>query len=171
MKVFDVIVEFNTLVDSQRYIYFERLHDIIVKARQAYQDLIRCDMNSAQIFQLDSESVEKVFHNLDVETDSLNENNFMIEVLFVVAESVEFELEFSLLISRAQSAKRTKKKKRERKLKENKFDNLLRLLNVHADLHLVDNAREYVTIMNVNVLAEEMKHMFVCLFTLLQMLK
>ena len=171
VKVFDVIVEFNTLVDSQRYIYFERLHDIIVKARQAYQDLIRCDMNSAQIFQLDSESVEKVFHNLDVETDSLNENNFMIEVLFVVAESVEFELEFSLLISRAQSAKRTKKKKRERKLKENKFDNLLRLLNVHADLHLVDNAREYVTIMNVNVLAEEMKHMFVCLFTLLQMLK
>ena len=171
VKIFDVIVEFNILIDSQKHIYFEKLHDVIVKIRQAYQNFIRCDMNFAQIFQFDSKFVENFFHNFDVETNFLNENNVMIEMLFVVAKSVEFEFEFSFLISRAQSAKRTEKKKRKRKFKENKFENLFRLFNVHVDFHFVDNAKEYVTIMNVNVLIEKMKHMLIYLFTLIQMLK
>jgi hypothetical protein len=53
--------------------------------------------------------------------------------------------------------RRTKKKKKRRN-RQAKLSKLLNLPNVHAGLHLAENAREYATIMNCNVLAGELKH-------------
>ena len=50
--------------------------------------------------------------------------------------------------------------RRERKFKDDKYKKLLTLSNVHVDLHLAAMTREYETIMNLNVLAEELKHKY-----------
>lgn len=44
--------------------------------------------------------------------------------------------------------------------KNNKFKKLLNFSNVHVDFHLTNNAREYETIMNCNVLIEKFKHKY-----------
>ena len=50
--------------------------------------------------------------------------------------------------------------RRERKFKDDKYKKLLTLSNVYAGLHLVAMAREYGTIMNLSVLAGELKHKY-----------
>ena len=50
-------------------------------------------------------------------------------------------------------------KKRDRKSKASKYEKLLTLLNVHVDLYFTKMIKEYMIIMNLNVLFFEMKHM------------
>ena len=96
----------------------------------------------------------KSFHN-----ENFENNNFMTNVLIVAANSdIDENLDFSAVSFKSRLS--LSKKTRNRKLKINKFDNFLRFLNVHVDLHLSNNVREYETVMNVNVLVEKMKHMF-----------
>ena len=50
--------------------------------------------------------------------------------------------------------------RRGRKSKDDKYKKLLTLPNVHAGLHLAAMTREYETVMNLSVLAEELKHKY-----------
>ena len=50
------------------------------------------------------------------------------------------------------------KKRRNQKSKINKFDNFFNFSNVHVNLHLMNNAHQYEKIMNMNVFANEKKH-------------
>ena len=67
--------------------------------------------------------------------------------------------DMSFLLIQSQTRKRVKQKKRRSSRK--KFERLLTLSNVHAELHLTNIAREYATVMNLSVLTEKMKHMWV----------
>ena len=49
-------------------------------------------------------------------------------------------------------------KKRDRESKISKYEKLLTLLNVHADLYFAKIIKEYMIIMNLNVLFFEIKH-------------
>ena len=51
-----------------------------------------------------------------------------------------------------------KGKSKRRKPRDTKYQKLLSFPNIHAGLHLAENAREYATVMNSNVLAGELKH-------------
>ena len=133
---------------------------------------------SVTVFSINEEDVsEKDFLENVVEKDFLSHDkidaeesevkvNVMEKVLSVAAVNFDFvdsKLNFALVISAFEpvqsKAKIKQKSKRGRKSKDDKFAALLSLLNVHIDLHLADNAREYATIMNFNVFAEKMKHM------------
>ena len=48
-----------------------------------------------------------------------------------------------------------------RRSRDKKFEKLLKLLNIHIGLHLVDNVREYITVMNSNILAGELKYKYI----------
>ena len=182
VKAFDIIAHSNTLMNSQRYTYSSRLHEMVMKTRKVYQNFIKCVMSKNQrisvtIFSLNQEDAsEKDFlekiaeegflrHDRTVVERSELEVNVMKKVLFVVvnSDSANSKLDFTSVISAfervASKAKIKRKGKRDRKSKEDKFVALLSLSNVHIDLHLADNAREYATIMNSNVLVGEMKHM------------
>ena len=51
------------------------------------------------------------------------------------------------------------KKTKNKRAKDNKFRKLLSLSNIHAGLYLADNVMEYsITVINCNVLIEELKH-------------
>ena len=96
----------------------------------------------------------KSFHNEDFEN-----NNFMIDVLIVATNfNINENLTFSTILFKFRLS--LSKKTKNRKLIINKFDNFFRFFNIHVDLHLTNNVCEYETIMNVNVLAEKIKHMF-----------
>jgi len=43
---------------------------------------------------------------------------------------------------------------------QSEYDRILSLLNVHAGLYLVNNAQDYATVMNCNVLTEKLKHKY-----------
>ena len=100
----------------------------------------------------------KNFHN-----ENFENNNFIIDVLIVATNiDIDENLNFSAISFKFRLS--LSKKTKNRKFKINKFDNFLRFFNVHVDLHLTNNAREYETIMNINVFVEKMKHMFNILF-------
>ena len=182
VKVFDIIAHSNTLMNSQLYTYSSRLHEMMMKTRKIYQNLIKCVMSKNQrisviIFSFNQEDVfEKDFLENVAEKDFLKHDrtavekselkiNVMKKVLFVVVnfDFANSKLDFTSVISAfervASKAKIKRKSKRDRKSKKDKFVALLSFFNVHIDLHLVDNVREYATIMNFNVLVEKMKHM------------
>ena len=56
------------------------------------------------------------------------------------------------------------KGKDKRKVKNNKFEKFLKLFNIHANLHFANNVKKYATMMNLNVLTEELKHKLFTLF-------
>ena len=60
---------------------------------------------------------------------------------------------------RAQIQKFFAKKKKNKKHKKNKYKKFFALFNVYVDLHLTNITREYIIMMNLNVLLYEMKHM------------
>ena len=177
VKAFELIVKVNTMMKNQKYTHFSKLHKMILIAKKTYQEIIRCDMKFEIILSkrtknafvenfIDDDFVKdihkseiaiataKSFHN-----ENLENNNFMIDILIVAANfDTNENLNFSAISFRFRLS--LLKKTRNRKFKINKFDNFLRFFNVHVDLHLTDNVREYETIMNVNVFVEKMKHMF-----------
>ena len=150
IKVFDIIAKINTLVESQRYTYSKKLHENILIDRKVYQQFIECAIQS-EVF--DDHS-----HIVNQETE--NDENDVLEKVFSDAvlnvDSNELKNDVLLLQSRAPTKSFAAKKNR--KLKDDKYKKLFALFNVHADLHFVDMTREYVTVINVNVLSYEMKH-------------
>ena len=48
IKIFEIIIKINTLMRNQRYIYVEKLYEVILIDRQAYQNLIQCVINFAK---------------------------------------------------------------------------------------------------------------------------
>ena len=60
IKTFDVIIFINTLINNQRYIYHDRLRQIIIKDRQSYQNLIFCVINVVEDFDNDKRSDENI---------------------------------------------------------------------------------------------------------------
>ena len=79
----------------------------------------------------------------------------------IADDSHNFEEEILLIQGRMkkQAKPMTIKKRKDRKSKTGKYNKLLTLFNVHADLHLVEMIKKYIIIMNLNVLFFEMKHM------------
>ena len=69
------------------------------------------------------------------------------------------ELKNDVLLLRNRASAKPFAIKRNRKFKNDKYKKFFAFFNVHVDLHFVDITREYVTVINVNVLLYEMKHM------------
>ena len=177
VKAFELIAQVNIMMRNQKYTHFIKLHKMMLTTKKIYQDIIRCDMKFEIILSkktkktfvenfIDDDFV-KNFHKSKVVTataknfhnENFENNNFMTNVLIVAANSdIDENLNFSTISFRFRLS--LSKKTKNRKFKINKFDNFFRFFNVHVDLHLSNNAREYETIMNVNVLVEKMKHMF-----------
>ena len=174
VQILKMIAYSNTLIENQRYISFHQLHNVVLRIRKVYQDLIRCDMMSKKIFFISTIIVEENQKIDNFANDDENENaknnlilfvdetnhNHMTKILQIVVD-FDFDFDFSSF-SFSQftvASQRKKKKKRDRKFKTNKFENFLNLLNVHFDFHFVDNVREFKTIINFNVLIEKFKHM------------
>ena len=91
--------------------------------------------------------------------------NIMNEMLFVIVNFVfVFELNFVFMISRFQflftifKMKTKNKNKRDRKSKINKFVVFFVFSNVYINFYLIDNAREFATIINFNVFVKKIKH-------------
>ena len=91
------------------------------------------------------------------ESDDMNElNNDNVEEILMITisaaeKSSENDMENQVL--------KNKDKIKKRKSSTNKYQKLLLLFNLHADLHLNKMIREYAIVMNLNVLSKEMKHM------------
>ena len=174
VQALGVIAYSNTLIGSQRYTSPDQLHRVVLRARKAYQDLIRCGMVSGEAFPIPTATAEEdqeVDNPADEDDNEDTEgnpilsagganHNHMAEILQAAVDS-ESDLDFPPLPPPQPTAvpQRKKKGKRGRKPKTDKFENLLNLPNVHSGLHFADNAREFGTVMNSNVLAGELKHM------------
>ena len=163
IKVFDVIANANILIESQRYIDHLMLRQIVLQDRQAYQDLIRCAIESVKSFDRIQKDHENQNENLsDVNSltnnDSHQDEDLLTNILSNV-ESMKDSKDMNFLLISSQTRKRVKQKRRRSSRK--KFEKLLTLSNVHAELHLIDMTREYATVMNLSVLTEEMKYMWV----------
>ena len=182
VKLFDIIVHSNILMNNQQYTYFFRLHEMMMKTRKIYQNFIKCVMSKNQrisviIFSFNQENAfEKDFLEEIAKKDFLKHDKIVVEKfelkinvmkkMFFVVVNFDFansKLDFtSMIFAFERIASKTKikrKSKRDRKSKENKFVVFFSFFNVHINFHLVDNVREYVTILNFNVLVEKMKHM------------
>lgn len=124
VRAFGLIALSNTLVGSQRYTEPGSLHQHVLDARRAYQELITCASPAAEGFgnRVDDENSES--------SDDDDDDEAILD------------------------------KGRKPKPLGSKFVKLLKLPNVHAGLHLAENAREYATVMNSNVLAGELKHKY-----------
>lgn len=53
-----------------------------------------------------------------------------------------------------------KKALKQENKKQSKLKKLFELLNIHVNLYFADNAQKYETVMNCNVLTEELKHKY-----------
>lgn len=155
-----IIVESNTLVDSQRYTESEEIHDRLIRGRQCFQMLVR-SAHQAQDGETEDNvetqglgdphqpllpGSEEIIDEVIVEEIDENEN-----------ENDEEEEEEPLAASVSFSVHRKRRRERQRSAKT-KLQKLLGLPNVHAELHIAEMARKYATIMNCNVLVEELKH-------------
>ena len=149
VRAFGLIALSNTLVGSQRYTEPNMLHQHILNARRAYQELITCAMPAAEGSGNDPD---------DENDDSDDERDVLREVLSDEAQS-DSETQMPKPTAKTISYK-NKKNNKPRRPRGSKFKKLLKLPNVHAGLHLADNAREYATVMNSNVLAGELKHKY-----------
>ena len=174
VQILKMIAYSNILIESQRYISFHQFHNVVLRVKKVYQNLIKCDMMSKKVFFIFTIIVEKnqKVNNFANDDDNENaKNNFILFVdetnhnhitkILQVVVDFDFDFDFSSFsfFQFTVAFQRKKKRKRDRKFKTNKFENFLNLLNVHFDFHFVDNAREFETIMNFNVLIEKFKHM------------
>lgn len=150
VKAFGVIARSNTLVGTQRYTEPNLLHQHVLEARKAYQDLIACGAPIAAGFG-------------GPDSDSDHDRGLLDEVLEEVISNEDHsdsEVIPQTLSERKAKGKSVKGKGKGRK-GNSKFEKLSKLPNVHAGLHLAGNAAEYATVMNSNVLAGELKHKYV----------
>ena len=158
IRAFGIIARSNTLVGSQRYTEPSVLHQHIVEARKAYQDLIRCAIATKGSRQNDDQEIEDDDDgDLQGATDADKEAALRQIIDEAEAEYSDDNIDDEALgiVQPRPSSKVVKKP-----APKNKLERLLKLPNVHAGLHLADNAREYATVMNSNVLAGELKHKY-----------
>ena len=141
IKIFDIIAYVNILMNNQRYTQSNKLNEIVLIERKIYQNLIECVTNDELI---------KNDENLNKDANENEDNESMLNLFSNAKNSNDstFFVQFQKRI-----------KSRERSTSSNKFKKLLSLFNVHARLHLTNMTREFETIMNLNVFADEMKHM------------
>lgn len=139
VKAFGLIARSNTMVGSQRYINPDVLHEYVIEARRAYQELIACGGRAAK------------GHGHDHDSGSEDGDDLLDEIL-----SDEQSDQEGILNSHIQPIPKVIRKGKERA--RTKLEKLAMLPNVHVGLHLADNAREYATVMNSNVLTGELKH-------------
>ena len=66
VKVFKIIVNVNTIMNNQRYIFFDVLRTIVLKNKQTYQNLINCVIKTTTKFD------ERQTHDVDLIDDDLN---------------------------------------------------------------------------------------------------
>ena len=166
IRIFEIIAQVNTLTNNQRYTYAKKLNDVIMTEKEIYQNLIKCASNFEVLSNINNSKEARNDVRDDDENDEKyddQENNVLQNVLFLTAnDSHNFENEILFIQERIKQAKSmTAKKRRDRKSRTSKYDKLLTLFNVHADLHLAKMIRKYMIIMNLNVLFFEIKHMWV----------
>ena len=148
IRAFSLIAKSNILVGSQRYTDPDILHQCIVQARRAYQELISCAIvtTPAEGFgdRANSNAGDDAAYGGDEDIEALG--NILSDAAISSAD-----LDVIVPINKKGKSKR-------RKPRDTKYQKLLSLPNVHAGLHLAENAREYATVMNSNVLAGKLKH-------------
>ena len=108
------------------------------------------------------------FHNNNVKNYFNNnfeiKNNFLINVFFKIANfESKFELNFLFIFVMIVTFKKKKIHKflKNRKFKINRFEFLLIFFNVYFDFYLTNVIREFKTIININVLTNEIKYIYV----------
>ena len=62
IKIFDIIMKINTLIESQRYIYSKKLHEIILIDRKIYQQFIEC-VTQSKVFNDQSHTMNQKTKN------------------------------------------------------------------------------------------------------------
>ena len=119
---------------------------------------------------LDIISIEKFFHNNDYVKDFNNDfeliDNSLINVLFVVA-NFDSKLYFSFISTKSQLVSSKTQKKKARKSKINKYQFLLNFSNIYLDFCFANITREFAIVMNMNVLFDEMKHIYATIILLI----
>ena len=114
-------------------------------------------------------SITKNFrnHNNDKNKhDSKNGINALNEILSITTHTnlkIE-DLHISKFITITIKDKKVKGKDK-RKIKNNKFEKFFKLLNIHINLYFINNVKKYATMMNSNVLIEELKYKLFTLFS------
>ena len=108
-------------------------------------------------------SVIEDFRNNDNKND--NKAKFKNEDAFekVLLKAARFDLKSK--IKELSKSIVVKDKSKVRKSRNIKFKKLLRLSNIYINLYLTNNAREYITIINSNILTEELKYKLSILFS------
>ena len=137
IRYFACVAQSTTLVGSQRYTDPTTLHELVLEGRKAYQQLISCAV-----------PVEAFDRAEGLDANDTDDDGILHDMLPDASEDEYLP----------QRSQRTRKTEKRGKGKGNKFKKLLKLPNVHAGLHLADNAKEYATVMNSNVLTGELKH-------------
>ena len=107
-------------------------------------------------------------HNNDNENehDFKNEKSVLNEILSIVIHINSkikdlYISKFMIIIIIKDKKVKIKDKK---KVKDNKFEKFFKFFNVYVNLYLINNVKEYMIIMNLNVLIEKLKHKLFALF-------
>ena len=153
IKVFDIIARANTLMNNQRYTSSRNFHRLIFEVRHAYQDLIKCAIKTEEDF------VNEVAKDVQKNDDAI-----AIDDILSNAVHSKFEFENELIQSDSSKNKTKQKNRSDKKSSDSRFNKLLIFFNVHAELHLIANAKKMTTVMNFNVFADELKHMWLSHF-------
>ena len=153
IKAFGSIARANTLVGSQRYTEPDFLHQYVIEGRQAYQRLISyAIVTPAEGFGGEA-NINEDDHAEEREDDDIEALGDILSDAAISSPDSDEAIVPPLIKKGKQKGKR-----KGRKPQDTKYQKLLSLPNVHAGLHLAENAREYATVMNSNVLAGELKH-------------
>ena len=64
----------------------------------------------------------------------------------------------TVIIVKDKGKGKAKAKDKARKSRDVKFKKLFKLLNIHVSFHLVNNTKKYIMIINLNMLARELKY-------------
>ena len=78
IKIFNIIICINTLINNQQYILFRNFYYQIFEIKHAYQNLIQCTIKINQNF------VEKIVENV-----AQNEN--VVVIVDILSNAIQFE--------------------------------------------------------------------------------
>ena len=158
IQTFKLIARFNIFINNQRYINLNILYQHVLNARRIYQDLITCVISITKNFHNQNENKNK--HKSKNEEEALNE---ILSIITHINSKIK-NLYISKFIIIIIIKNKKIKEKDKRKIKDNKFEKLFKLLNVHISFHLTNNVKKYMMMINSNVLIEELKHKLFTLF-------
>ena len=159
IRAFKFIVRFNTFMSNQRYINLNILYQHVLNARRVYQNLIIYVISIIKGFRNQNENKNK--HDFENEKEALNEILLIVTHTNSKIKGLHISKFMIIIIIKDKKIK----EKDKRKIKNNKFEKLFKLFNVYADLHFINNVKEYATIINSNVLIEKLKHKLFILFS------